>query len=208
MAYWVTNYGLVSSHARHHAAREPIERETLAQLVERGQSIRAIAAELGRGTASVRHWLGRYGLRTGRVPPPADVMSIERACRVHGTTRFVRYSALDSFRCERCRKERVAARRRRVKEILVAEAGGACALCGYDRYAGALQFHHVDPETKTFGLARHGIARPLARSRAEAAKCILLCGNCHAEIEGGVAELPLTGGAACRSRGGAEHGAG
>jgi hypothetical protein len=39
-----------------------------------------------------------------------------------------------------------------VKEILVAEAGGSCLICGYDRYAGALQFHHLDPATKSFGL--------------------------------------------------------
>lgn len=29
----------------------------------------------------------------------------------------------------------------------------------------------------------------LADVRAEAAKCVLLCSNCHAEVEGGVREL-------------------
>ena len=33
-------------------------------------------------------------------------------------------------------------------------------------------------------------ARSLARCRQEAAKCVLLCANCHAEVEAGVAELP------------------
>jgi 5-methylcytosine-specific restriction endonuclease McrA len=138
----------------------------------------------------VRHWLGRYGLTATRVPVPADVRELERSCSTHGITRFVRYGATDSFRCERCRKERVAARRRRVKEILVEEAGGRCVLCGYDRYVGALQFHHVDAASKSFGIALHGVARSLARSRAEASKCVLLCANCHAEVGGGIAELP------------------
>jgi hypothetical protein len=33
-----------------------------------------------------------------------------------------------------------------MKEMLVAELGGKCQKCGYDRYVGALQFHHLDPE--------------------------------------------------------------
>jgi hypothetical protein len=71
----------------------------------------------------------------------------------------------------------------------VAEAGGACALCGYSRCVAALQFH-VDPARKRFAVAAGGVTRALAESRQEAAKCILLCGNCHAEVEAGVTALP------------------
>jgi hypothetical protein len=77
-----------------------------------------------------------------------------------------------------------------VKAILVEEAGGRCGLCGYDRCVGALAFHHLDPETKTFGLAEGGLARSLAQARAEAAKCILLCANCHAEVGAGLTVSP------------------
>jgi 5-methylcytosine-specific restriction endonuclease McrA len=76
-----------------------------------------------------------------------------------------------------------------VKELLVAEAGGHCAICGYDRYLGALQFHHLDPAKKSFHLGVAGLTRSLKAMRAEAAKCVLLCSNCHAEVEGGVASL-------------------
>jgi hypothetical protein len=75
-----------------------------------------------------------------------------------------------------------------VKAQLVAEAGGGCALCGYDRHLGALQFHHVDPSQKRFAIASVGTALSLERARAEVAKCILLCANCHAEVEGGLIE--------------------
>ena len=54
----------------------------------------------------------------------------------------------------------------------------------------ALQFHHVDPSTKAFTL-RDGDTRSLARMREEASKCVLLCANCHAEVEAGRARLPL-----------------
>jgi hypothetical protein len=94
------------------------------------------------------------------------------------------------FRCLACRSEAVVARRRLVKSTLVADAGGHCLLCGYDRSVAALQFHHLDPATKEFHISRDGVARSLARARAEAAKCVLLCANCHAEVESGIATIP------------------
>lgn len=85
-----------------------------------------------------------------------------------------------------CRVRAVAARRRRVKEILVQEAGGRCQLCGYDRCDRALQFHHPDPAGKGFGIGQHGETRSLERARVEARKCVLVCANCHMEIEAGM----------------------
>ena len=77
-----------------------------------------------------------------------------------------------------------------MKRILVEEAGGACAICGYDRYVGALQFHHLDRTQKRFHLGLKGLGRALDNVREEARKCVLLCANCHAEVEGGVASVP------------------
>ena len=76
-----------------------------------------------------------------------------------------------------------------MKEILVAEAGGRCALCGYDRYVGALQFHHLEPGRKRFSRADAGLTRSLAKAREEAGKCALVCANCHAELEAGRASM-------------------
>ena len=85
--------------------------------------------------------------------------------------------------------QRVAARRRRIKEILVAEAGGRCRVCGYDIYIGALQFHHQDPTAKRFTVSRGGTTGSLDSMREEARKCVLLCANCHAEVEAGLVLL-------------------
>ena len=76
-----------------------------------------------------------------------------------------------------------------MKATLVQEAGGCCAICGYDRYAGALQLHHVDPSQKRFEVNASGATVSLATLRAEAVKCVLLCSNCHAEVENGVTRL-------------------
>jgi len=80
-------------------------------------------------------------------------------------------------------------RRRKVKAILIAEAGGRCRLCGYDGHPAALQFHHLDANGKRFSLSQQGVSRSLERARAEARKCVLLCANCHAEVEAGAREL-------------------
>jgi 5-methylcytosine-specific restriction endonuclease McrA len=111
-----------------------------------------------------------------------------RRCRAHGVTAFV-LEGRGYYRCKACRKQRVIEWRRRAKLRLVAEAGGRCVLCGYDRYIGALHFHHLDPSEKSFGLSVRGITRSIDRLRTEAEKCVLLCSNCHAEVEWGIVEL-------------------
>jgi hypothetical protein len=73
-----------------------------------------------------------------------------------------------------------------MKATLVAEAGGRCARCGYAASMRALQFHHVDPTLKRLSLNAKGVALSLDTLRAEAAKCVLLCANCHAEVEAGL----------------------
>jgi hypothetical protein len=85
----------------------------------------------------------------------------------------------------------VARRRQKVKRLLVEEAGGRCELCGYDTCVRALEFHHRDPANKAFGIAMAGITRSIDKLRAEAEKCILLCSNCHAQVEAGITEVPL-----------------
>lgn len=191
VAYWANKHGLASSLAAKHKARGGIDRDVLLALVERGLTVEQIAAEVGRGPTTVRHWLRRHELRTARARAPGGPRPESyRECGRHGWTLFVPAGRDRTLRCRRCRSEHVSARRRRVKALLVAEAGGRCILCGYSRYAGALHFHHTDPAGKSFAISIDGVARSIARARAEAAKCVLLCGNCHAEVEAGIAKIP------------------
>lgn len=176
-----------------------IDRDTLESLAAEGRSIRQIAAELDRGYSTVRYWLQHYGIKTvrsrtariglARAAREAGRTRFIADCAAHGRTEFIVFAG-DRSRCARCNVEAVTARRRRVKRILVEEAGGACAICGYDRLVQALQFHHLDRKTKRYALASRGVARSIADARAEAAKCVLLCANCHAEVEAGVAQVP------------------
>jgi hypothetical protein len=165
-------------------------------LIAEGRSVREIAAALGISPSKVRYWLTKWRLKTRASTDRSEAARARRSgarrmirtCKTHGATDFV-LEGRGYYRCTRCRQERVAEWRRRVKARLVAEAGGACALCGYARYLGALEFHHRDPTQKEFGLAFGGVARSVDRLRAEAGKCVLLCSNCHAEVEGGISSI-------------------
>lgn len=201
VSYWMKKHGLASPYAEKHAAKGGIEREELETLVAAGMTISEIATRLHRSKTTVRHWLGKYGLKTqhrrgrnsgadSQQAKDAGLLTITRECPGHGLTEFV-LEGRGAYRCKRCRSESVARRRRRLKTILVAEAGGRCCICGYDRHLGALHFHHVDPSAKRMALSARGIAYALETLREEAKKCVLLCSNCHAEIENGVATLPV-----------------
>jgi transposase-like protein len=193
VSYWLNKHGLRAGGATAHAPKGRLERSELEALVGFGLSIREIAAEVGRSATTVRYWLGAYGLTTrrGRRSPAVEEERREVfICRRHGETAFV-LEGRGYYRCMRCRAEAVAEWRRVVKGKLVEEAGGRCALCGYSRCQRALHFHHLDPSDKKFHLGDAGATRSLARSRVEALKCVLLCANCHSEVEAGMATLPV-----------------
>ena len=196
VSYWIAKHGLEANGHAKHAARGGLERELLERLVDDGLSITEIAAAVERSKGTVRHWMKVYGLRT-RIAMGTDTISaarnggllaIERVCPAHGLTEFV-IEGRSYYRCRRCRSEGIARHRRRRKAQLVREAGGACRLCGYDRSLAALEFHHVDPNTKRMGISARGLTVSLEALRAEVSKCVLLCSNCHAEVENGVTEL-------------------
>ena len=193
VAYWMKGFGLRSAHADKHGSRGGIARDELAELVARDLTVRQIAEQLGQSATNVRYWLNRHGLKTTtrarreRRVAAAAAREVAR-CAVHGETPHV-LRADGSPRCTRCSAEGVTRWRRRAKQILVDEAGGRCVCCGYDRCVAALEFHHLDPAEKRFGLANGGRVRSIEALRAEAAKCVLVCSNCHAELESGVRTL-------------------
>ena len=145
---------------------------------------------------TVRHWLQRHELKTqpahyARRDGPA---AREVAARVHHATvgvRSCRVGAAGGYPLRALQHAGACTdRRRRVKAILVAEAGGAASRAGSTRTLGALQFHHLDPATKAFDVSRQGVTRSLERLRLEARKCVLLCANCHAMVEAGLLICP------------------
>jgi hypothetical protein len=198
VGYWVEKHGLVANGKAKYAPRGGLTRGELEPLIERDATLQEMADELGRSVSTVRYWLKAFGLklgaRRGRRPAVSRVVidqaikagarTVMGRCRWHGEGIFVIEKG-GRARCRKCRMDAVTEWRRGKKSKLVEEAGGRCVLCGYDRCDAALQFHHLDPASKSFALSMRGVTRSMEKCRAEAAKCALLCANCHAEVEVG-----------------------
>lgn len=199
VGYWVQRHGLIANGRRSYAPRGGLSRTELEPLVEAGLTLREIGEKLDRSESTISYWIKRHGLhepievrrRKIQQLARAGKRTLVRRCKRHGMTEFALVGSKMQPRCKRCRADAVQRRRRKVKRILVEEAGGRCLLCGYRRCVAALEFHHRDPKAKSFGLAHRGITRALDDVREEARKCVLLCSNCHAEVEAGYANLPI-----------------
>ena len=61
-------------------------------------------------------------------------------------------------------------------------------VCGYGQCDAALDFHHIDPDEKNFGICRR-IDKAWETIQKELDKCVLLCKNCHAEYHDGYLDL-------------------
>lgn len=99
---------------------------------------------------------------TSKHAPPSDPLTRRLRRRRRRTESFLRYQ----------RK-----RRRKRKNELISVRGGRCEDCGYAGCLAVLEFHHRDPRTKEFGIG--DFTGSTERLRVEAAKCDLLCANCH-----------------------------
>ena len=84
----------------------------------------------------------------------------------------------------------VAKRRRKIKLMAIEYKGGKCQICNYNKYPGGLDLHHLDPKTKSFGIGDKGYTRAWETVKVELDKCILVCANCHRELEAGITQLP------------------
>jgi hypothetical protein len=175
--------------------RGALDREELERLAEDGLTVRELGLRLDRSPTTVRYWLRKYGIALSH-PGPRRIHGeaggskrrIKSSCKKHGLTEFALRSD-GYYRCLRCSVDAVQRWRRNARRRLVEEFGGACAICGFDQPV-SLEFHHLDRETKEFGFAARGITRSYESLREEAKKCVLLCSNCHAQVEAGILRPP------------------
>jgi predicted HNH restriction endonuclease len=112
---------------------------------------------------------------------------MEKNCKHHGWGEHSLYAK--RWRCLKCEAERKKTHREKMKDELVERFGGCCKICGYSRYRGALEVHHLDPSTKEFSIASKGWMAGREVLVNEAVKCIVLCANCHREVEAGVTKI-------------------
>lgn len=145
---------------------------------------------------AIRRAWGPRGGRPAREPAPDATMYVCERCG-----RQFEYRPRRARRyCMSCSTSRADPEQRAaLKRWMLDLTGGRCRLCGYDKHPEALEFHHIDPALKRFNVAgSHG--RSLEALRLELEKCILLCANCHDEVDAGAAAIPAEIAAEVHSR--------
>ena len=177
-------------------------------------SVREMARlSLTAAPATVRHWLSRHGLerRTDaaarsvrRSRPPQEVAEPDPrlpAPRAHASRASTRRRVpLRAAAAPRTWSERRRAGQARRSSR---EAGGRCVLLRLRRAASARCTSITSTRRRRASrLSRRGVDRARSTAaRAEAAKCVLLCANCHADVETAALRLELTpvgaGGLSC-----------
>ena len=84
--------------------------------------------------------------------------------------------------CKQCISERQKKKYHDRKDLLNEyKKEHPCIKCGETRFY-TLDFHHVDPLTKTGTVARLAVESSGQRMWEEVEKCVVLCANCHREF--------------------------
>ena len=73
--------------------------------------------------------------------------------------------------------------RKRIKIALVKAFGSKCQRCGEEHSVGVFDFHHLNPNEKSFSLGSGSTTRAKSSYAEEARKCVMLCANCYRYVE-------------------------
>jgi len=94
--------------------------------------------------------------------------------------------------CRKCNHQNTLDRQRDFKKKCTEYKGSKCVCCGYDKYIGSLDFHHLDPNKKDFTISHFrntSFTKNEVKIKKELDKCILVCRNCHGEIHAGIIDV-------------------
>ena len=172
-----------------------MEKQTLEHLIAENKSSYEIAAIVGNSATTVRYWLNKYELKTNKSQYNKNTKIIPdfKTCKTCKTCNEIR--PIDDFHfrnklinetrvttCKICTNKVTMDRFRKNKLLFVAYKGNKCSICNYNKCPAALEFHHLDPTQKEFGISDSRNNTLNQKVKDELDKCILVCSNCHKEI--------------------------
>ena len=111
-----------------------------------------------------------------------EICNKEFETKQNGNSRKYCFECSPSYPKGGSRANTITALRKAMKQEAIKRFGGKCSICGYNKCVRALEFHHLDPNKKEFGLGANGNTHNWEDFWNEVQKCILVCSNCHAEI--------------------------
>lgn len=165
-----------------------------------GKSYNEIKDELGCSKATISYHCNRtgYGVRSNlSILSDEEIVKLNEYYKEHSgeetmkrfnisKSTLTKYS--DNKRINYTDEERkvinynrVRDYRQKLKERSIEYKGGKCEKCGYNKCNGALEFHHLDPKEKDFGVGQYSTLS-WNKIQRELDKCIMVCANCHREI--------------------------
>lgn len=154
-----------------------MNKDKLSNDCQLGLSQRDIATKWNVAHTTVRYWLKKHALKTFKVRT-----TIFKCIFCENTDPNLFYGKRKKI-CKFCENKRTAEKNRINKRMAVEYKGGECEECGYDKYIGALEFHHTDPTQKDLRFVSF-TGWSEKRIKTELDKCKLLCSNCHREEHG------------------------
>jgi len=103
------------------------------------------------------------------------------------------------YRCKKCKnkhsiknRDNYPWRNNRIAVLKLLKSKGCQNPDCNEDHPTCLDFHHLDPKTKSFSLADiTGGAHSNAQYIKELEKCAIICANCHRKIHSGVLKLKL-----------------
>ena len=162
-----------------------MQRESLESEIGKGETIRGMASKFGCSPSTIRHWMKKYNLKTTNLPSPKSFgPRVCPRCKIEKPKpKFYKRRGKEgkSVYCKSCTSDQVVERQRAFKIQCIDYMGGECSKCGYSRHPSALEFHHLDPSQKEFGISRVRLNKMNAEVKKELDKCTILCSNCHKE---------------------------
>lgn len=175
-----------------------MEKEILENYLNEGLSLIQITKKENKSLTTIRYWINKHNL-TSNFKSFKEIGKKEygdtRYCPKCKKERIItdfykrRGKLFSSTYCRECTNSNTHQRMIKFKKDCVSYKGGECILCGYNKYNGALDFHHLDPSIKDFNISAVKNWKFDDIVRYELDKCVLLCSNCHREVEAGVTLL-------------------
>lgn len=111
-----------------------------------------------------------------------------KPCALCGDVFYPKNSAANQRQvCYSCLEDGKVLTRGLMLDLIRIKHGGKCCICGYDKYLGAIHFHHINPKEKDFTISNDRVK--LVDAIAESEKCVLLCANCHAEVHANLVQI-------------------
>lgn len=174
-----------------------MEKQILINFINENKSIQEIAFELNKSKTTIRYWLSKYELKTNYINlkcNPTNMTKICPKCKLEKDLTLFhnrRNKKGNSTYCKSCTTSQTINRQQTFKIKCLEYKGNSCLVCNYNKYYGALEFHHLDPNEKDFSIGSVKLYQFNDNIKKELDKCVVLCSNCHKEVHANLINLNL-----------------